>query len=580
VPSSWRRKESIDPSRRRLKTSRWHSFLFLLPILVLGGIAVWAVRVEEKRAESELLAEIQSAAEQEARLWDPESPLEQRKQAGTALRQVFVPEEAISPDWYPHLQILDAAERERWGGLFERLDAANQLLREGSRDTAATMLRELREHPLVAEARSRSGLPFVALVVRAQLDAEPKERRREVADELVALAFSIPSAISRHLVMDAGYGWEGWSALFDEFGAWSREDPVEVIDDVQWYADFSHPSGRVALQCIDEALAAVRSRQEALRSGAEIGFSLHGQPIGEWGHRQDRLGYAAVGPVEVFVVPAFGESWRIPIEERVAKLTWKLSTIWVIVSLAMLGAWLISRKYARLAELESNFIASVSHELRTPVASIGVLAERLESGKVQSPEQVAEYHRLIAREGRRLAALIDNVLDFSRIEQGRKDYEFEEIDFHRLVSETIALLNPYAEEMNLKFELNLDLPEDGLTPRADAIAIRQMLMNLVDNAIKFTPSGGTIRVSLGTVDGGIALTVEDTGPGIPKEERHRIFDRFYRSDNSLTRETTGAGIGLSIVHHIVHGHGGTIQAQSGETGGARFVVKLPILQVE
>ena len=184
-----------------------------------------------------------------------------------------------------------------------------------------------------------------------------------------------------------------------------------------------------------------------------MGYRWHGRSIGHHGGSERRaLAAATNGPFAAFIFPTSGDAWRQPIRERVEQLAWQLGIAVVVAGLATLAAWCVYRRQARLAELESNFIASVSHELRTPVASIGALAERLESKKVQSPEEMERYHKFIAREGRRLAALINNVLDFSRIEQTRKHYEFEPVDYRRLVSETVALLRPYAEEKGLRLE--------------------------------------------------------------------------------------------------------------------------------
>jgi len=176
--------------------------------------------------------------------------------------------------------------------------------------------------------------------------------------------------------------------------------------------------------------------------------------------------------------------------------------------------------------------------------------------------QTAEYHRFIAREGRRLAALVDNVLDFSRIERGAKGYDFEHADLPRLVSETAALMRPHAEEKGLKLTEEMKEVPETLWPPVDAVAVRQALVNLLDNAIKFTPSGGTVTVKFSAEDRQVMVFVSDTGIGIPASEHTRIFERFHRVDNGLRRETTGAGIGLSIVKHIVEAHGAKVSVKS------------------
>ena len=167
------------------------------------------------------------------------------------------------------------------------------------------------------------------------------------------------------------------------------------------------------------------------------------------------------------------------------------------------------------------------------------------------------------------------MLDFSRIEQDRKQYVFRPLDFSKLVSEVVALLRGHAEEKGVRLVEDVRVNEDSTVPNGDAVAMRQVLVNLLGNAIKFTPSGGMVTVLLEPVGtAGLRLAVTDTGPGIAGGEIKRIFDRFYRADNGLTRETTGAGIGLSIVKAIVEAHGGTVSARNERGGGATFEVLL------
>ena len=260
----------------------------------------------------------------------------------------------------------------------------------------------------------------------------------------------------------------------------------------------------------------------------------------------------------------------------------------------------------QLSEMKSNFVSSVSHELRAPIASVRLLAESLERGTISEPAKQHEYFRFIVQECRRLSSLIENVLDFARIEQGRKQYEFEPTDLPALVHQTLKLMSPAAAEKQVTLTSNLDDPQLltlDLQVVCDAQAIQQALINLVDNAFKHSPNGETVDVALsGSVRNGapvsdpagscdsvdragsetgaprsmVQLSVTDHGPGIPPEEHERIFDRFYRRGSELRRETQGVGIGLSIVKHIVEAHGGRVLVESEVGHGSRFVLELPL----
>jgi signal transduction histidine kinase len=225
------------------------------------------------------------------------------------------------------------------------------------------------------------------------------------------------------------------------------------------------------------------------------------------------------------------------------------------------------------------------------------MAEGLERGKVAEPARRQEYYRFIVQECRRLSAMIENVLDFSRIEQGRKQYELEPTDLQALVQQTVKLLEPYAAERQVTLSLTRPVdwaPTSGASPQpsVDGQAIQQALVNLIDNAVKHSPSGGDVRIGLKFIPvvgeagdesvhrGTLQLWVEDDGPGIPAAEHERIFERFYRLGSELNRETAGVGIGLSIVKHIVDAHQGRVIVTSEVGKGSRFTIEIPADQQE
>jgi len=290
---------------------------------------------------------------------------------------------------------------------------------------------------------------------------------------------------------------------------------------------------------------------------------------------------------------------------------WGFSALLVAAAGAsVVGFFSARRAFLRarqLSELKSNFVSSVSHELRAPLASVRLMAENLEHGKITDGAKQREYYRFIVQECRRLGALVENVLDFARIEQGRKEYDFEPTDIGALVAQTVKLLKPAAGEKQVTLLIDgarrsAELPLgtntestseqraelDRGAPLLDASAIQQALINLLDNAIKHSPSGATVLVGLtppappvttgNSHPSRFTLYVQDCGPGIPREEHEKIFQRFYRRGPELRRETQGVGIGLSIVKHIAEAHGGRVVVESEVGKGSRFALELPCAQ--
>jgi signal transduction histidine kinase len=236
----------------------------------------------------------------------------------------------------------------------------------------------------------------------------------------------------------------------------------------------------------------------------------------------------------------------------------------------------VSKEMA-LARLKSDFVSNVSHELRTPLSLIRLYAETLELGRLTSPEKHQEYYCIIRKESERLTALINNILDFSRIEAGRKEYDFRETDMRELVCNTLESYRYQIEQHGFTFEEKIgDVP----MLRVDREAMARSLVNLVNNALKYSQDRKYIGVNLYRENGSVKLEVIDHGIGIPPHEQSKIFEKFYRVGDPLVHNTKGSGLGLSLVQHIAKAHGGDIAVDSAPGAGSKFTITLPLHPAE
>lgn len=231
---------------------------------------------------------------------------------------------------------------------------------------------------------------------------------------------------------------------------------------------------------------------------------------------------------------------------------------------------------ARHSRLRTDFVSSVSHDLRTPLTSIRMFTETLLLGRAGSPEEARECLEVIGCETERLTRLTERILDFSRMEAGRKTYSFEPACVPELVDQALAACRPLLERDGFTFERAIadDLPDVEM----DRDAMVEVLINLVSNAIKYSPEERWVRVVAERHGDQIAFAVTDHGLGIPKDEQKRIFEQFHRVDCPRTSEVGGTGIGLSLVRHIVSAHHGRIFVDSKQGRGSTFTVRLPVTQ--
>jgi two-component system phosphate regulon sensor histidine kinase PhoR len=227
----------------------------------------------------------------------------------------------------------------------------------------------------------------------------------------------------------------------------------------------------------------------------------------------------------------------------------------------------------RSDQVRKDFTANVSHELRTPLAAIKAFAETLREGAVEDAEHRAEFLLEIETNADRMTRLVDDLLTLSALDSGVRTPASESVDLMRLAAEVTATLKPLAvrKQLGLRLEPFRDVPP----VRGDRGQLKQVLTNLLDNAIKFTPEKGIVRLSAACAQGRVTVAVQDTGIGIPAEDLPRIFERFYRVDKARSRELGGTGLGLAIVKHIVEAHGGGVSVESRPEEGSTFRFSLP-----
>jgi signal transduction histidine kinase len=255
------------------------------------------------------------------------------------------------------------------------------------------------------------------------------------------------------------------------------------------------------------------------------------------------------------------------------------TSYWTLGGLSFLlagGIFLTYRNVSKemaLARLKSDFVSNVSHELRTPLALIRLYAETLELGRLTGPAKHQEYYSIIRKESERLTALINNILDFSRIEAGRKEYDFRETDMCELVRNTLESYRYQIEQQGFTFEEKIaEVPALNV----DREAMARSLVNLVNNALKYSQDRKHIGVNLYRESGTVKLEVVDQGIGIPASEQQRIFEKFYRVGDPLVHNTKGSGLGLSLVQHIARAHGGDVLVDSTPGAGSKFTITLPL----
>jgi signal transduction histidine kinase len=254
-------------------------------------------------------------------------------------------------------------------------------------------------------------------------------------------------------------------------------------------------------------------------------------------------------------------------------------SVWIFGGMAGIAVILLAaaavlwRQDRRLAHLREQFVAGVSHELRTPLAQIRLFAETLALGRVRDDREVQQAHRVLQQETQRLTHLVENLLVFSRQERDRLLLNRKAVDVSRLVAAIVEEFEPLAQAAHARIMTDI---EPGIVAEVDRDAVRQIVLNLLDNAVKYGPDGQIITVRLSSSAERAVLTVEDEGVGVAPQHQARVWERFWRGPDAIRRGKGGSGIGLTVVRDLAEKHGGNAALEAGTSTGACFVVRLPL----
>ena len=251
-----------------------------------------------------------------------------------------------------------------------------------------------------------------------------------------------------------------------------------------------------------------------------------------------------------------------------------------IIAVMLIGVVVMVRAViheSEVSRMKSEFVSNVSHELKTPLALIRMFGETLETGIVTDEGKRREFYGIIRKESERLTHLINNVLDFSKMDSESKEYNFVEADLVEIVRSSLEAYKFHIHDLG--FEIESELPTELIMPQIDKDAISQALLNLLSNAVKYSENMKYIRVEVRKDSNSALISVTDHGIGISKEELKKIFDKFYRTPTSKARETQGSGLGLTIAKHIIEAQGGTIEVESEVGKGSKFTIRIPLQEI-
>jgi signal transduction histidine kinase len=397
---------------------------------------------------------------------------------------------------------------------------------------------------IVAFTEIINGRPYY---VQAQLRFEGPARERMTS----VVAFAVDAEKLRTQFIPAVMS--DWLASVQQPSGFPHLE-TEVLDEAGGKIFASHPERTATVTPVDErSFAIIFFDKELLEFAAP--YEQHREI---WGLR------TSYGPQ--------------PITEIVSASTRPQQALMIVLAIAMaLGVFLVAGAAARevrVAELKSNFVASVSHDLKTPLALIQLFAETLELGRVRTPERAQEYYGIINGEAKKLTRLIENILDFSRMEAGLRPYRMEPADLLESVTKVLSRMETQFAQGH--FEVRASIEPNLPRILADEGAAEQAIENLLANAMKYSGDARTIEVTARRAEGHVVVSVTDHGIGISRREQARIFRKFYRVQRELGGGPQGTGLGLAIVDHTMRGHGGFVRVESDPDRGSTFSLHFPI----
>ncbi len=269
-----------------------------------------------------------------------------------------------------------------------------------------------------------------------------------------------------------------------------------------------------------------------------------------------------------------GMSLRAAVRRQTTIFAIAFGLLLVVIVGGLVTTYRLVKRETEMARLKADFVANVSHDLKTPLSLIRMYGETLQMGRVGDEATRQEYYRVITRETERLSRLIDNVLDFSRIDGGRRQYDIALTALEPVIRETLEAFEYVLSQQG--FKVDVAVPPDLPAAPLDAEAVSQALANLLDNAIKYSDKVKTLRIEARIEGNALAISVTDAGIGIPPAEQSKIFEKFYRVGRSETQGRRGSGVGLALVRHVVLAHGGRVTVESRPGEGSRFTLWFPL----